>query len=311
MEYMKNTNTNTTTDTNTTTENIFIYTIGSDESKMSYLKLTSEYSKANIHFVKKNTWAGYVDKILTMKEILSQHKDTDIVCFIDAYDVLCFSDKEEILHKFKDYNCNVLLSSELNCYPPKLQSDYDYLEYMIQESREPTDAPVFSTHYKYVNSGGYIGYCHGLMKMLQWKSVEEIIDICEDGGDQTYISMYYLQNAMDESLKIKIDHQQTIFQSMYRVDFREFNFKNGRLCNTVLQTKPCFAHFNGFVLYGNMIISLDTEMKENVYDVFISKFMKSIATANEIFELNYRVLFFLFYDGKYQFYIPQLPTIRN
>ena len=314
-------------------EQLLVFTIGSDEKKLENLKFTSGFQTTDIQYVKKTPWTGYIDKITTMIEILEKRcRPKDIVCFVDAYDVLCFADEEEIHRKFKEYDCKILLSSELNPYPPKFQSQYDFLEYQIQEweweewerkeqSREEEkishlSSPfeggggVFSTLFKYVNSGGYIGYADALLKMLKWKSVKEITAICEDGGDQTYFSLYYLEHALQDKRKwIRLDEKQEIFQSMYRIDFTDFYFKGGRLCNNVLHTQPCFAHFNGFGIYGNKIVSLETEKQENVYEVFIDKMIKSMAQPNILIPLNYRVLFFLFYNGSYQFNLPQLPCV--
>jgi hypothetical protein len=304
-------------------ETLHIYTIGSDETKMEYLKMSAQLANIEIHTVKVNQWTGYVDKITTMIEVLEKHmnedKKNDIICFIDAYDVICFSGLKEIIRKFKEYNCNILLSSELNCYPPQNLYKYENVEYQMHEiqnstSTTTTETDVFSTNFKYVNSGGYIGYCKDLLQMLQWKSVDEIVDICKDGGDQTYFSLYYLEHAVNSfktrfryeyAYGVQIDYNQSIFQSMYKINFTDFAFINGRLYNKILHTQPCFAHFNGFKIYDEKMVSLDTNKEENVYEVFLNKIMHSLHYKDIQHPLNYRVLFFLFYNGKYQFNLPQ------
>jgi hypothetical protein len=240
-----------------------------------------------------------------MIQILENHPNpNDIICFIDAYDVLCFSNIEEIYTKFKQYNCNILLSSELNCYPPNNLPKYELLEYQLQQKNEQFEK-VFSTNFKYVNSGGYIGYCKDLLQMLKWKSVAEIVEICKDGGDQTYFSLYYLKHALNTNL-VQIDYKQTIFQSMYKVHFTDFSFINGRLYNRILHTYPCFAHFNGYKIYDEMIVSNETNKEENVYEVFLQGLCDSLDKPDVEKIINYRVLFFLFYNGQYQFHLPQI-----
>lgn len=301
------------------TENLHIYTICSDLSKLTYLIESSNIASLDINIHKLDIWNGYVDKITTMIKILESHSETDIICFIDAYDVICYSDIDEIINKFKESNCNILLSGEVNCYPEKLLGRYKDLEYQMQDflikkggENYSNISPIFPTNFKYVNSGGYIGYCSNLLQMLKWKSVKEIVEICQDGGDQTYFSIYYLEHAFDsfkrefecreKNIKpydiIKIDTEQNIFQSMYYVNFTEFYYLNGRLYNSILNKKPCFAHFNGFNVYDYLITSLKTSLHENVYDVFLSTMKKSKLCSDIPLTLDYKVRFYITYNGK-------------
>jgi hypothetical protein len=219
-----------------------------------------------------------------------------------------------------------LLSSELNCYPPKFQNEYDEISTQMQSIElqykytnnnvncETHPPFIISTNFKYVNSGGYIGYAKSILQMLKWKSIEKITEICLDGGDQSYFNYYYLKNAIPsmisflngDKLHIQIDYKQTIFQSMYRINFTDFYFINGRLYNSILHSKPCFAHFNGYKIYDDKIMSLDTETAENVYEVFIKNIISSFIQWDTKHPLNYRVLYYLFYNGKYQFNLPQI-----
>jgi hypothetical protein len=92
---------------------------------------------------------------------------------------------------------------------------------------------------------------------------------------------------------IKIDTEQNIFQSMYYVNFTEFYYLNGRLYNSILNKKPCFAHFNGFNVYDYLITSLKTSLHENVYDVFLSTMKKSKLCSDIPLTLDYKVRFYI------------------
>lgn len=302
------------------TEKSHIYTICSDLSKLTHLIESSHAANLDINIHKLDVWNGYVDKITTMIDILESHSETDIICFIDAYDVICYSGMDEIINKFKDSKCNILLSGEINCYPDNSLGRYKELEcqmydFLIKNGREEDHSdisPIFPTNFKYVNSGGYIGYCSDLLKMLKWKSVKEIAEMCQDGGDQNYFSIYYLEHAFDSFKRelecrekniepydvIKIDTEQNIFQSMYNVKFTEFYYLNGRLHNSILNKKPCFAHFNGFNVYKYLITSLKTSSHENVYDVFLSTMKKSMLCSDVPFSLDYTIRFYITYNGK-------------
>ena len=131
---------------------LHVFTIASDQEKTALLRTTAEWSKLNIEIIPWNHWNGFTDKIYAVKQVLEFIPDDEIVCFVDAYDVLCMSNEHEILDKFFSYNCDIVLSSEVNCYPGENQSAYDQIPSI--------------TEYKYVNSGGYIGYASALRKML-------------------------------------------------------------------------------------------------------------------------------------------------
>ena len=227
---------------------LHIITLGSNEDEMKYLKDSAQRNGVTIQFILCDKWNGYIDKITTMKDVVERIPDDDIVCFIDAYDVLLLTNEEEILSKFHSYDCDLLLSSELNCYPgenmPRYNEVYNHL------------AMEKMTNFKYVNSGGYIGYKRALQKLFDWKPVEEIIDIIQLGGDQNYFTEYYLEFACVSEKRIKIDMFQRIFQSVYKMHFEDIEFINGRVVNSVLGEKPCFVHFNGYGGYYYQIYNI-------------------------------------------------------
>ena len=217
---------------------LHIITLGSNEDEMKYLKESAQRNNVAIQFIFCKKWNGYIDKITTMKQAIQNIPDDDIVCFIDSYDVLLFTDENEILSKFYSYDCDVLLSSELNCYPGENMPRYnDVYNNLAMEKM---------TNFKYVNSGGYIGYKRAIQDLFNWKPVEEIVEIIKLGGDQNYFTEYYLEFACIPEKRIKIDMFQRIFQSIYKMYFEEIEFKNGRFVNTILNETPCFVHFNGY-----------------------------------------------------------------
>ena len=209
---------------------IHFVTIGSDEKKMEYLKKSADIKNLNITYITVN-WRGFIDKIICMINFIKDYNDNDIICFIDAYDVIV-SNIDDIYKKFIDYNCDILFSSEFICFP------YDNIEkynILFKDTK-------YNTNFKYLNSGGYIGYKKDLYKMLISKPVEEINKLCKNGGDQNFFTQYYLNNINE----VKLDINQEIFQSMCCVDFYEFEIHNGFIYNKCLDRYPCFIHFNGF-----------------------------------------------------------------
>ena len=133
---------------------IHFVTIGSDEKKMEYLKKSANIKNLNITYITIK-WRGFIDKIMYMIHFIKDYNDNDIVCFIDAYDVIV-SNIDDIYKKFIDYNCNILFSSEFICFPYSNIEKYNILEKDIK----------YNTNFKYLNSGGYIGYKKNLYKLI-------------------------------------------------------------------------------------------------------------------------------------------------
>jgi len=277
-----------------------LFTVASDESKMALLKQTADWNGIAISVLSITHWTGFIDKILAMKDAVDLLPDDDIACFIDAYDVLILSDVTEILQKFENYRRNILMSSELNCYPSENQSRYDLVEYSVFEHEEAKNiwgtrrSQAITTNYKYMNSGGYMGYVSDLKRMFQWKTVDEMRQMCELGGDQNFFTQYYLEFATDQVLNIGLDYQQEIFQSLYKVDLRDFAFFSGRLYNHTLRTYPCFVHFNGFRDYGGCLVHNKTGEHTNAMTVFVEKMGSSIEFGNS--RMDWRLPDF-FYRG--------------
>ena len=214
--------------------NIYIITIGSDESKMEYLKKSADIKLLNINYLVVS-WNGFIDKIIHMLHFIKDIPNDDIICFIDAYDIIVSDTVHNIYKKFINTKCNILFSSELVCFP---YINFDKYTKIFNDNIE--------TNFKYLNSGGYIGYKENIYNMLSSKSISDIRELCNIGGDQNFFTQYYLINYNNSKINIKLDYKQSIFQSMCCVNFNDFEFHNGYLYNKYLDTYPSFIHFNGF-----------------------------------------------------------------
>ena len=248
---------------------LHIITFATDPSRLNYLKDTAEINKVHIHYLMKSTWNGYIDKITYTKEFLDTVDDNDIVCFIDAYDVLSLGSYNEIVDKFKSYDCDLLLGAELNSYPEHYKNLY------------PSIQP-YTTNFLYINSGGYIGYKHAIYKLFHWKDNTTIEQMCKNGGDQAYFIEYFLQNP---SNRIKLDTWQKVFQNMHWVSWNEFYIHRGRCVNVILNEKPCFIHFNGG--------TWQTNDHMNILPILVKKIQDSLVVLIYLLFMNiskYRLL---------------------
>ena len=239
---------------------LHIFTYCTDKDNVKLLEKSAQLKNIRLQIIyePQSEYKGFTNKIFKMKEAILQNEnilENDMILFVDAYDVLCFAGSEqEIMDKFHSYNCELLMGAEMNSYP------YGYDDKYPPAGHNPTN-------YKYINSGGFIGYKSAIVKLYSWKTDAEIIHICSDGGDQTYFIQYYLAHYNNDN-HVKMDYNQSIFQNMFLVSWYDFVIKNGRLYNTILKQYPCFIHFNG--------LSYQTDTNANIMEVFVDKLTESI-----------------------------------
>ena len=196
-----------------------------------------------------------------MNDAISHLPDDDIVCFIDAYDVLINNSMDTLVNRFKEMQCDVVISAEINCYPSIYKKDYDdIISHKLKKN----------THNIYLNSGGYIGYKWAINEILNWKNVDEVTSKTSDQAyfiefllqcqlinvinDPSYFSsnlpnLLHIDNMVFSNpqcgIKLKLDHKSIIFQSMCKLPFSQFTIKGGKVVNKGNKNAPCFIHFNG------------------------------------------------------------------
>lgn len=244
---------------------IHFFTFGAGNiSRFEYLKISSENCGLPMNFISNTKWNGYFDKVLFVLNAIKNIPDNEIVCFVDGFDVLAIGESDEIKDKFLKFDCDVLCGAELNCWPGAYLGKYNNIKH--------------DTGFRYLNSGGFIGYKHAIMKIYTWKSLEDIEAVCKIHSDQGYFIEYYLAHVNNIDNRIKLDTRAEIFQNMFSVDWNELHFKNGRIVNLIMNTKPCFLHFNGD--------SWKTKLGENIMPVIIDKLMTSAENKDEIVTLS-------------------------
>jgi hypothetical protein len=126
---------------------------------------------------------GGGQKINLLKSELStwlELKD-HVIMFTDSYDVMVLQNPQVILNKFRDFRRPIVFSAEKTCWPnPKLSEEY----------------PSSETEYRYINSGGFIGYADVIFDLIQ-NPIEDKDD------DQLYYTERYLDQIKScESISI-------------------------------------------------------------------------------------------------------------
>ncbi|XP_050525944.1 procollagen-lysine,2-oxoglutarate 5-dioxygenase isoform X2 [Daktulosphaira vitifoliae] len=177
----------------------------------------------------KSVGGGY--KLNLFLEALKPYKDDNNLAILltDAYDVVLLADSQTILNKFIDFNASIVIGAEKSCWPDiKLAEQYP--------SIESVDG------YKFINSGGLIGYASQLYKLLSEKTIKDLDD------DQLHLTKLYLNSEIRDKLKIKLDSHALLFQNLYAVEddvkLRVINMSYV-LENIRFNSHPAIVHGNG------------------------------------------------------------------
>lgn len=226
------------------------------------LKESGKMFDIHINCIHLPFWRGYIEKIVSVHQAIKSLPDDEIVCFMDAFDVVICGGEKDIIEKYNAFGKELVFSAELNCFPEEYKSQYP--EYT-------------GSKYRFLNAGGYIGTKRAINACLTWKSFDYQSQLCARGTDQAYMHEYFLAHTDT----VALDTRCTLFQSVYRVRWTDLICTEGRVLNKVLDTRPCFLHFNG----GAMRIATDIpEVFENVIPIFIANIRKSKEGDDVTFE---------------------------
>ena len=139
-------------------------------------------------------WRGFIMKFKLMKEYLDTLDEKDIVCFIDAYDVVLLKSLEVLQKRFKSTGAKIAVAVEK-------RSERDYFYGLCQNQS--------------INSGTYVGYAKYLKSMLKDICISHD---CTDSkiDDQRVLTSYCTKN------NVHIDVDKHLFQ-VYRKGDPLFN----------------------------------------------------------------------------------------
>lgn len=172
---------------------------------------------------------GGGQKINLLKNELSSWTKEDlestVILFTDSYDVLVVAPPEEIVEKYIKFvgqydSDKVIFSAEKFCWPDtSLAKEY----------------PDVDSNYKYLNSGGFVGYANKVLDLINNTNIKDTDD------DQ----LFYTRKLL-EGDDIVLDNNCKIFQTLNGVgEDISINYKTSRIRNVVFNTNPCFFHGNG------------------------------------------------------------------
>jgi hypothetical protein len=158
-------------------------------------------------------------RVSYIREICQKFSDRKFIVMTDAWDVLFYGTKGELISKIP---ATMIVSGERNCYPePELSSRFN--------STSP---------WRFANNGMIAGSPAYILDWLEW--AEQMPDI--DLLDQAWFN----RRLVDDPNCIAIDETTALFYVMSATqEDGALRMKDGRPWNSRYDTSPCFFHFSG------------------------------------------------------------------
>jgi len=215
---------------------VFTYST-SEERVRPLLASAKQHGLVITNLAKTATWNGLQDKLLAMVASLNSLPSSDIVCFVDAYDVIANCSSNELLARFKAKDTKLWIGAEINMDPPTLSRD---------------SFPASPTDLRFLNSGVYIGYVSAIKQMLSWGDFL-------NKNDQEYVSEYFLSHQDSATL----DVHASLVLNMFGVPWQTLKIEGGHVYSEDKNIEPCFLHFNGQSYTDTYKDFVDGKFKEN------------------------------------------------
>lgn len=211
------------------------------------------------------------DELNSWKNINNKLENT-LILFCDSYDVILIGSPFEIINKYKLFKNKIVFSAEKYCWPnSNLKKLY----------------PLVDSNFKYLNSGGYIGWANDILKIIS------NFNGLPNDDDQEFFTKEFLNND-----NIILDYNCEIFQTLGGINNElDINYKESRIHNIIFNTKPNLLHGNGaekVKLYLNQL----ENYTGNGWNLFYHSYLDK-SNINKI--INKKIFVALFTKEKYNF----------
>lgn len=208
-----------------------------------YLKLSAErHGHELITLGWGEKWQGYAWKFKLMKEYLRTLSD-EIVCFVDAFDVIVLEDPETIERKFieiigNDKTKMVISKEQFSQYPVENVISRMLQQFAFTKCKD-----------EYINSGTYMGYSSTLLHVF-----DHIKITSPKENDQALIQEY----CTTHEDQFMIDHECKIFLVINTRSIQEGEYNISYLGDQLKYnyTFPSFFHGNGYTDFDSIIKNL-------------------------------------------------------
>ena len=198
-----------------TKSQVLVFAVATDPNHEGFTTLTDSaqvYGVRVHHLGDGETWTPPL-KLRLWREALHDLPPTQIVLFLDGYDVF-FNDAVDHLPAALDrHECDVLFAAETGCWP----------DAEVAEQYPPTDSP-----FRFLNSGGVLARA-GVLKTL----LEDVKDVVDDQAACTRQFLHHRQRY-----NIKLDVCCTVFQTLHGVHAADIQIDVNRSIYETLSSVP-------------------------------------------------------------------------
>jgi hypothetical protein len=211
-------------------------------------------------------WKNFTQKFELIMDFLNECNDNDLICFIDAYDVILLRPIDELEQIYNKIDKDIIISSEnvnetVDFFWGKLRDDYFSL---CKNNR--------------INSGLYISKACKLKEIL--KEILLNYNVLNNNNDDQKMITKHCENNKN---MYHIDTNNEIFLTIFNPMFNEKNNKIKIIDQKLFyeNNQPFFIHGNGNTRLDDIILKLEYDMDNksitdtiihNVKTVLIKKF---------------------------------------
>lgn len=242
---------------------------------MKWLKESCLRHNANLTILGQGLeWKGYSMRYDLMQTFLEEQDDRDVICFIDAYDVILHKNTERLYDEFRntceEKNCKIICGFfDENAYSGIL-SPINLISNKWCEVLFNIEA---NSH---INGGTYIGYVKELKEMI--KLLVEYKNKNSENDDEYIINTIYKEGK----IKIYIDFESNFFKNINPMDIIDRSDYN---CHAYfihrIGNLPLFSYLqaNGYVITNKekaKILSELTDVSINKIKYHTSNFFKRL-----------------------------------
>jgi hypothetical protein len=193
--------------------------------------LEKQIKDKNLSLVKLGEGKKYIGHFMKDLEMISylktdKVKDDDIIVFVDGFDTLLLSDIDEIIDKFKSFDCKLLLSVE----------NVGGLQFIHSAVFQKVNG-------KFINTGIYMGYAKFLREFLEDMYSK---DFDKKSNQKTWAN-YLDNNNKNKFIDIKLDIDSEIFLNYSFTTTNHIKYRNKRVVIKKEKKEffPCFIQGNG------------------------------------------------------------------
>jgi hypothetical protein len=215
-----------------------------------YLKLSAEkYGHELITLGWGTKWKGYGWKFELMRDYLKTVDSDEIVCFVDAYDVVVLQDPHTIEDKFRKNvdgdMSKIFISREQYSHNGIENIFLSYIQGFVFTKCDN----------EYINTGTYIGTAGTLYGILE--RVCEEFKCAPDSDDQRLIQDYCVKYKADFVFDMECDIFLVINSTISAIKFGEYDITfNNKTLIYKNSTYPAFFHGNGYTDFDYIISEL-------------------------------------------------------